>query len=180
MPRWLDTGRAARLRSAELDRRAALWLHGVAARPLPLALLVVCSRVADGPLWVALILALPWIDATHGAARAPWLLLLGTVNLLLYVTLKRSTRRMRPFERCDGIRACARVPDAFSFPSGHTLHAVAFALAFSAYYPWTALVLWPLAAVVAMSRVVLGLHYPSDVLVGALVGAGTAALVMLT
>ena len=65
---------------------------------------------------------------------------------------------------------------SYSFPSGHTMHSFAFALILSAYYPACAYVVWPFALLVAVSRVVLGLHYPSDVLVGAAVGALTAAV----
>ncbi|WP_082567410.1 phosphatase PAP2 family protein [Pelomonas sp. Root1217] len=175
MPPWLDAGR---LRSAELDLRGAQALHRAATRPLLLHALALCSRLADGPLWVALILLLPWLDPARGGRHALLMLALGAVDLGLYYTLKRSTRRQRPFERCDSIRACLKVPDAFSFPSGHTLHAFAFALPLSAFYPALAPLLWSFAALVGLARVALGLHFPSDVLVGALLGSATAGLML--
>lgn len=175
MPPWLDAGR---LRSAELDLRGAQALHRAAARPLLLHGLALCSRLADGPLWLGLILLLPWLGP-DGAGHALLMLLTGAINLALYYTLKRSTRRARPFERCDDIHACLRVPDAFSFPSGHTLHAFAFALLLSAFYPALAPLLWGFAALAGLSRVVLGLHFPSDVLFGALLGMATASMVLL-
>jgi undecaprenyl-diphosphatase len=61
--------------------------------------------------------------------------------------------------------------DQFSFPSGHTLHAVAFTLVACSYYPTLAVLLVPFTLLVAASRLVLGLHYPSDVLAGAVLGA---------
>jgi len=64
--------------------------------------------------------------------------------------------------------------DRYSFPSGHTLHAVAFTVVATAHVPALAPILWPFAALVAASRVVLGLHYPTDVLAGALIGAALA------
>jgi len=176
MPPWLDSGR---LRGAELDLRGAQALHRAAARPLLLRLLAGCSRAADGPLWGALILLLPWLGGPEGAREAGLMLALGAVNLTLYYTLKRSTRRQRPFERCDDIHACLKVPDAFSFPSGHTLHAFAFALLLSAFHPALAPLLWGFAALVGLSRVVLGLHFPSDVVFGAVLGMATANLVLL-
>jgi len=75
-----------------------------------------------------------------------------------------------------GIRACTRTLDEFSFPSGHTLHSVAFSLILTVYYPMFALFVWPFTILIAVSRIVLGLHYPSDVIVGALIGAITAAV----
>ncbi len=175
MPPWLDSGR---LRSVELDRRTAQLLHRGAARPWVLRLLVACSRLGDAPLWLSLIFVLPLMDAERGA-QAAWLVLaLGTLDLLIYWGLKRGTRRQRPFMQCGGISARMRVPDAFSFPSGHTLHAAAFAVLLSTFYPRLAPLLWGFASLVGVSRVVLGLHYPSDVLAGALIGAATASLVL--
>ena len=166
MLRWLDSGR---LRSVELDRRAALALHQVVSRPRALAALTWASRLGDGPMWLAIIALQPLIDAQEGMRRAGL--------LLLYWALKRGTRRPRPFEHCQGIRACMKPPDPFSFPSGHTLHAVAFAALLSAFFPVLAPALWAFAGLVAVSRVALGLHYPSDVVAGAAIGGWTASIV---
>jgi len=173
MPPWLDAGR---LRGAELDLRGAQALHRAAARPLPLHLLTLCSRLADGPLWVALIGLLALAGETRHAAL---MLALGALNLVIYYAVKRGTRRRRPFERCADIRACLKAPDAFSFPSGHALHAFSFALLLSAFHPALAPLLWSFAALAALARVVLGLHFPSDVLIGALIGILTSSLVLL-
>jgi undecaprenyl-diphosphatase len=97
------------------------------------------------------------------------------VGLALYKVLKRTLVRERPFVGLVGIE-CAMPPlDRYSFPSGHTLHAVAFTVMAVGYVPALAMLLVPFAALVAASRVVLGLHYPSDVAVGALLGASLAS-----
>ena len=60
--------------------------------------------------------------------------------------------------------------DQFSFPSGHTLHAVSFATVLVHYFPGWWVVAVPFAALVGLSRLILGLHYPTDVLIGGLIG----------
>jgi undecaprenyl-diphosphatase len=100
----------------------------------------------------------------------------GLAALSLYTWLKRYTRRPRPFAEDRRIHALARPLDQYSFPSGHTLHAVAFTGVALAYYPALAWLLLPFTALVAVSRVVLGLHYPSDVIAATGIGIGLASL----
>ena len=78
--------------------------------------------------------------------------------------------RERPYITHSAIE-CASAPlDRYSFPSGHTLHAVCFTLLLSSYFPeWTAALIG-LALLIALSRVILGLHYPTDVAAGAALG----------
>jgi len=181
MPPWLDHGR---LRSAELDLRGAQALHRAAARPALPHLLALCSRLADGPLWVALLLALPWLDR-DGTRHALLMLELGALDLVIYYALKHSTRRQRPFERCDSIHACLKVPDAFSFPSGHTSSAVVMwgMLAYLALRlappRWQVPVLVlavAMALSIAASRVFLQVHYLTDILAGLCSGAAWLAV----
>jgi len=160
----------------ERERSFALWMHSAATRPWVVAALKVVSRLSDGWLWGAVLLALPWIDHASGTSVLIRGVGVGAVNLLIYAIVKHTIARPRPYRSCPGIRPCTRTLDEFSFPSGHTLHAVTFAVILSSYYPVLNFVLWPFAALVAVSRVVLGLHYPSDVIVGAAVGALTAAV----
>jgi undecaprenyl-diphosphatase len=160
----------------ERERSFALWMHGAAARQWVVTSLNVVSRLGDGWMWYAVMLALPWLDHANGTTCAIRMFLVGAVNLVIYKIIKRCIARPRPYRSCPGIRACGRSLDEFSFPSGHTLHSVAFTLILVAYYPRWGFLIWPFTLLVAASRVVLGLHYPSDVLVGAAVGALTAAV----
>jgi len=114
--------------------------------------------------WYVLMGALVLADGTDGLRASAHMAATGVVALTLYKVLKRWTRRPRPFAADLRIRAWVAPLDEYSFPSGHTLHAVSFSVVALAYYPWLAPLLLPFTAGVALSRVVLGLHYPSDVL----------------
>ncbi len=136
----------------------------------------IASRLGDGAIWYALMLALPFIYQDRGLRAALVMLATSAAGLALYKFLKRTFVRERPFIRYTGISLAGAPLDRYSFPSGHTLHAVAFTWQGCAAFPELGLVLIPLALAIAASRVVLGLHYPTDVLVGALLGAATGAM----
>jgi undecaprenyl-diphosphatase len=134
----------------------------------------VISRLGDGIFWYALILYLPYINGDQGWKQALHILLTGLIGLLLYKLLKNYLVRERPYINCNIIYQAAPALDRYSFPSGHTLHAVLFSTMLSTYLLEFTSVVWGFASLVAMSRVVLGLHYPSDVVAGALIGFGLA------
>lgn len=150
--------------------RANRWCSRSRARPV----FAVLSRLGDGIAWYALMAALVLVDGSAGLLASLHLALTGVVALALYRALKRCTQRPRPFVFDARIRALVAPLDEFSFPSGHTLHAVAFSLVAIAHYPALAWLLVPFTAGVGASRVVLGLHYPSDVLAATTLGASIA------
>jgi len=134
------------------------------------------SRLGDGIFWYCLML---WLLVKYqAAALLPvfHMAAAGLVCTVLYKWLKRKTHRLRPFDKNQVINCGIAPLDQFSFPSGHTLHAVAFSVVALAYYPALAWLLLPFTALVAISRLVLGLHYPSDVLAGILIGATISGL----
>ena len=136
----------------------------------------VVSRLGDGVFWYVLMAMLVVLDGWTGLAVSAHLAATGVIALTLYKLLKRWTRRPRPFASDARIRAWVAPLDEFSFPSGHTLHAVAFSIVAIAHYPALAMLLVPFTACVALSRVVLGLHYPSDVLAALGIGTTLAGL----
>ena len=129
------------------------------------------SRLGDGWIWYGLMAALAGCAGKRGLHAALQMLCTGIVAWLLYRTLKRHTRRLRPFRVHSGVVARAPPLDEYSFPSGHTLHAVSFGIVAAGWFHVLTLPVALFATLVAMSRVVLGLHYPTDVLAGAALGA---------
>lgn len=132
------------------------------------------SWLGNGTAWYALILSLPVVYGEPGLLPALRMALVGFTGLALYKYLKSRLIRERPYISLVGIVAGTPALDRYSFPSGHTLHAVSFTLLATMSFPELGIVLIPFALLIAASRVVLGLHYPSDVLAGALLGAGVA------
>jgi undecaprenyl-diphosphatase len=138
------------------------------------ALLRAVSRLGDGLFWYAIMAVLLSADARTAAGPVLHMAAVAIVGILAYKWLKAKTSRPRPYQVRSAIRLGADPLDRFSFPSGHTLHAASFAILMTAYYPALAWLVWPFAALVAASRVVLGLHYPTDVVAGAAIGAALA------
>jgi undecaprenyl-diphosphatase len=136
----------------------------------------IASRLGDGILWYALMLALPVLYGPEAVRPAVIMALVGLTGVGIYKVLKRTFVRERPYLTHTAISLEAAPLDRYSFPSGHTLHAVAFTWQVVHHFPETAWVLVPVASLIALSRVVLGLHYPSDVLAGALIGASLGAI----
>jgi undecaprenyl-diphosphatase len=134
------------------------------------------SRLGDGVLWYVLILGLPWVYGPQALRPAIVMALTGALGVAIYGGLKRLFVRERPFIRHAGISRSGAPLDRYSFPSGHTLHAVSFAWQASRHFPELGWLLVPLAGLIAASRVVLGLHYPTDVIAGAVIGASLAQL----
>jgi undecaprenyl-diphosphatase len=136
---------------------------------------VAISRMGDGACWYLLMGLAVLLDGSRGVAASAHMAATGGIALLLYQRLKRHTRRPRPFATDHRIKLLVHPLDEFSFPSGHTLHAMAFSAVACWHYPALVAVLVPFTALVAASRVLLGVHYPSDVLAALLIGAALAA-----
>lgn len=134
------------------------------------------SRLGDGVFWYSLMLGILLTQGSAGLQPVLHMLLVGLVCMSLYKWLKGKTLRPRPYEVHQDIWLTGRPLDRFSFPSGHTLHAVSFSLVLLSYYPQLYWLAVPFTVLVALSRVVLGLHYPSDVLAGAAIGSLIALL----
>ena len=174
--RYLIDACLARIDAAEygICRR----INRGASPPHVRQLFAAVSWLGNGAIWYALLVVVPLLYGAPGLRVARSMALTCIIGLLLYRWLKGVVVRERPFITHASISRGAAPLDRYSFPSGHTLHAVAFTWQAVAAFPELGWVLVPLAAMIAASRVVLGLHYPTDVLAGAALGAGIARIGM--
>ncbi len=155
----------------ELVNRTCRW-------PCVEQFFAVISRLGDGVFWYTLMVALPVVYGIEALVVSLVMGLTAIFGLLCYKLLKQGTSRPRPYALNHRIKLGTAPLDQFSFPSGHTLHAVAFTITASYAYPELGWLLIPFTLLVALSRVVLGLHYPSDVLAGASLGAAFAIVAL--
>ncbi len=136
-----------------------------------LAVLRLASRIGDWPVWVALVVAQPLLHETGGWQHFIQYLLTALGAIGVYRLVKTRLCRERPFITFVGnVRCSEPARDRYSFPSGHTMHAVMFLALTANHLPWLTPWLVPLVGLIALSRVGLGLHYLSDVVAGALLG----------
>jgi undecaprenyl-diphosphatase len=132
--------------------------------------MILSTRLGDGWLWYGLAFVLlawggPQRIAAVGAAGSA-----GLVGVLVFKALKHLSHRMRPCQFEPHCWSKVLPPDKFSFPSGHTMTAFSVALVLSYFYPGFEGMLFFLAISIGFSRIVLGMHFLSDVLAGMVLG----------
>jgi undecaprenyl-diphosphatase len=173
------TGAASALRPllAELASLDAAVYRAIAVTPTPMLddpIRRLSSLADHSKLWVAAAAVLAVAGGRRGRrAAATGLAAVAVNSLVVNVPLKLAARRERP-DRVGALVPLARqvpMPRSPSFPSGHSASAFAFASAVGGSMPLAAAPLRSLAAVVGYSRVHTGVHYPGDVIIGALIGS---------
>lgn len=153
--------------------------YRIGLRPIVGSFFRLVSVLGNGAFWYALILTWPLHAGEAGFYQAAQLAVTAIAGACLYLWLKRWTRRPRPCAEADGPEPLAAPMDEFSFPSGHTLQAVTLTILCMSFSPAWGYLLIPFTISIALSRVVLGLHYPSDVLAGAVIGSLLASVSLL-
>jgi undecaprenyl-diphosphatase len=133
--------------------------------------MLTATRCGDGWLWYGLGVLLlvaggPLRYEAVGAGA-----LATATGILLFRILKRSSRRPRPCEIEPHCWSSIRPPDRYSFPSGHSITAFAVAISVGLFYPELLACLLLVAVCIAASRILLGMHFLSDVVAGSVIGA---------
>jgi undecaprenyl-diphosphatase len=159
---------------AELGRLDRAVYEAVAGTPTPSVdrgMVVLTNAANYSRLWLGAAVLIATTGGPRGRrAAASGLVALAATSAVANLGVKPLVRRTRP-ERVPARRHHAvRMPESTSFPSGHTASAFAFTLGVAGELPGLALVLIPLATAVGYSRVHSGVHFPGDVLAGAVLG----------
>jgi len=134
------------------------------------------TRAGDGWLWFAMALPIYFFGGEDRLAALAAAGVSAAVSVFLFLCVKRIAGRPRPCHVEPHCWATLLPPDQFSFPSGHTMTAFAVAIPLALFYPALTLGLAFCAFSVAISRILLGMHFLSDVMAGALIGTGIGCL----
>jgi undecaprenyl-diphosphatase len=137
------------------------------------------TRMGDGWLWYSLGALLLAFGGPRGYLAFAAAGAAAIFGIFVFKALKKLSRRPRPCQLQPHCWANVLPPDQFSFPSGHTMTAFSIALVVSYFYPGLEGPLYFLAMSIGVSRIVLGMHFLSDVLAGAVLGSalGLASIV---
>lgn len=132
------------------------------------------SKTGDGYFYFAIALLLFLFEQQSGSAFFYNALLAFAIEVPIYLGLKNAFKRNRPFNKLDSFHSHIAPSDKFSMPSGHTAAAFVFATVVAFYYPEFASLAYTWAVLIGFARVFLGVHFPGDIIAGALLGYSSA------
>ena len=155
------------------DVRLFTWVNNISIHRQLVQLCRNLSRTGDGLLYV-LIAGWRYLEYGSGDGLLNVMLLAFALERPVYFFLKNGFKRNRPQQALQNFCSVIRPSDQFSFPSGHTSAAFMVATLLAAFFPILTTVLYLWAVMVGFSRVVLGVHFPTDTLMGAMLGISSA------
>ena len=155
---------------ARWDNVLCIRIFNLNGRAVLDALMYALSKLGDGYFYGIVGLVLFFINVDLAMRIIPAAMVAFALEITVYKLVKNKTKRNRPFVALPAIRYLIQPPDRFSFPSGHTSAAFVMATIFSTVIPVLTLPFVLLAGLIGFSRIYNGLHYPSDVLVGMVLG----------
>lgn len=151
-------------------------LYGLGKKRLIVPVAKAFSHSGDGYLHAGAALLLWQTGAAHLERFVFTLLLALMLERSIYWALKNTLRRRRPADLLPDFSSIIKASDQFSFPSGHSSAAFLLATCLCLVYGGISAVVLVWACGVALSRVVLGVHFPGDIVAGGLMGTGLAVL----
>lgn len=168
-------------RIAEVDTALFYWFnrYSTSGNGPAINAIRMISKTGDGHLYIFFGALLYWVDNSHGVLFFYTALMAYALEIPMYLILKRCFKRKRPSARLLNFNAHITPSDKFSLPSGHTAAAFLMATIVSSFYPPFSIVAFSWASLVGLSRILLGVHFPSDVAIGAILGTGIASISML-
>ena len=157
----------------QLDTILFIFLNAKLANPVfDILMPFVTYKQTWYPVWIIAAIGLVW----KGGKKGRWIVLIvilsvATADLIVNRIMKPSFMRTRPCNVVEEVHLLVEKKSSKSMPSSHAANFFAVATVFSYFYRKYQWIFWFLASLVAYSRVAVGVHYPFDMLVGAICGS---------